>query len=368
MNSFGLGVVLKFTDNFSMGVGTATTAFNGLSQAIDSQASGITNTLTSLCSTASSIGSQLTAAITTPVASIAGTFLQYGVARASFVENATLAYTTLMGDQKEASAYLQELMDFAKTTPFTYETIANTAQQFMAYGANMDTILKSVGDSGEKFTGILQALGDAAGGLGKGESFIAEASGVLMNMKTLIDSGSSTTVNFQQLESRGLQASKILGNLWNVENASAGTISAYIKENNISYEKFITDLTKGIEEGTDGVNGYTAAMGGLMGNIKNTWTGALDTWKSSLKTAGKNLMDYNEDTGTYGFLTDMTKALNICSNAVKTFSPLLQPLVDDIRNIMVKGSSYIEEFTKKWEKTPQETKDKIAKLVEVLVL
>ena len=368
MNSFGLGVVLKFTDNFSMGVGTATTAFNGLSQAIDSQASGITNTLTSLCSTASSIGSQLTAAITTPVASIAGTFLQYGVARASFVENATLAYTTLMGDQKEASAYLQELMDFAKTTPFTYETIANTAQQFMAYGANMDTILKSVGDSGEKFTGILQALGDAAGGLGQGESFIAEASNVLMNMKTLIDSGSSTTVNFQQLESRGLQASKILGNLWNVENASAGTISAYIKENNISYDKFITDLTKGIEEGTDGVNGYTAAMGGLMGNIKNTWTGALDTWKSSLKTAGKNLMDYNEDTGTYGFLTDMTKALNICSNAVKTFSPLLQPLVDDIRNMMVKGSSYLEELTKKWEKTPQETKDKIAKLVEVLVL
>lgn len=368
MNTFGLGVVLNFTDKFSVGVGTATTAFNGLSQAIDAQSTGITSTLTSLCNTVSSIGSQLTTAFTTPVSAITGTFLKYGIARASFVENATLAYQTLMGDQKEASAYLQELMDFAKTTPFTYETLAGTAQQFLAYGANMDLVLKSASDGGTKFTGILQALGDAAGGLGASESFISEASDAILKMKTDLDSGSSTTIRLQQLEDRGLQVSRILGNLWGVENAGSKTISDYMQKNNITYDQFLTSLTEGIEKGTEGVNGTTAAMSGLMSNIKNTWTGALDTWKSSLKTAGKELMDYDENTGTYGFLVDMTKALNRCSTAVKTFAPLLQPLVTDIRNMMSKGSEYLENLTKKWGDVSDDTKQKISRIIEVLVL
>ena len=48
----------------------------------------------------------------------------------------------------------------------------------------------------------------------------------------------------------------------------------------------IQALVEGIEDGTDGMAGQTAKMGGMMGELKNTFKGACDSMTSSIRNFG----------------------------------------------------------------------------------
>lgn len=370
---FGLGLILSFTDKASAGIQGAIVSLNNLQQAAensDSKLDALGNALTSL----GSLGAGMTAMITAPITAFMGKIVQYGVARASFVEDMHLAFSSLMGDAQEASNYMQSLMNFAKTTPYTYESITSAAQLLISYGYKTETILSGIDkdmngildaadETGSHFGGILQAIGDWAGATGRGESAMSQVAEIIGKINA---EGKISTMRLQQLQLAGIQASDIIGNMYDMSTDKA---AEFIKTMDV--DTFISDLVKGIEEGTDGINGMTGAMANQMMNLKNTWTGAKDTFVSSLKTAGLSLMGaYVDEHGVsrYEFLEGLTSALNNISSAVKMIPSILQPLMDTIQSLMTKGSELVLKFTTAWNNLPQPMKTAIGKVLAVLTL
>ena len=356
---FGLGLILTFTDKASVGLAGVSNTIGGLTATAENASTKI-EALSGTMSSLASLGAGLTTMVTAPIVAFMGKITQYGIARASFVEDMHLAFTSLMGDAKTASDYMNRLMGFAKTTPYTYEGLTNAAQALISYGISENEILT---ETKGKFSGILQALGDWAGATGKGEAGLLNVADILGKISA---EGSVSTIRIQQLQRAGVQASKIIGNMYNKAEAEA---TSFIKGMNT--EQFLSDLTKGIEEGTKGINGITGAMTGMMGNLKNTWTGAKDTFVSSLKNAGLQLMGaYIDDMGVqrYKFLEDMTGSLNDISTSVKQIPSILQPLMDSVQNLMKKGSKLILKFTTLWNGLGEGTKKAIGKIISKLVI
>ena len=345
---FGLGLVLTFTDRASAGLAGVTTTLQGLENSI-TQSSSYIDMLGNSLSSLESLGSGLTKAITLPVVSFMGLITKFGIGRASFVENMHLAFTSLIGDAQEASDYMQELMGFAKTTPYTYESITNAAQALIAYGFEQNKILSKTQDG---YDGIVKVLGDWAGAVGKGEAGFATVSEILGKINS---EGKVTAIRINQLQRQGIMASKIIGNMYGLAESDA---RAFIKT--MSGTQFIDDLLKGLKEGTNGVNGMTGAVDGLMGQMKKTWTGALDTFRSSLKTAGLNLMGaYEDEFGVtrYKFLENMTASLNNLSDAIKKTSNVLQPMADLFSSVINKGSLFIKAVATAWDSMSSVSKD-----------
>lgn len=356
---FGLGLVLSLTDRASGGLNGVIVTLNGLENACNSSNSKV-RALGDALSSLSAMGAGLTTTITAPITAFMGKITQYGIARASFVENTHLAFTSIMSDAQKASDYMQELMSFAKTTPFTYEGITSVAQSLLNYGIAENQILS---ETEGKFGGILQALGDWAGATGRGESGLLDIADILGKISA---EGKITADRIQQLQTRGLVATKIIGNMYNVAESDA---LAFIKT--MSSTQFINDLVRGIEEGTNGINGATGKMAGQMENLKKTWVGAKDTFVSALKNAGLQLMgQYIDEFGVtrYKFLETMTASLNDISKAVKLIPGILQPTMDFIQNGMQKGSALVLKIATAWGKLSEVTQKRLSKILTVLTL
>ena len=166
---------------------------------------------------------------------------------------------------------------------------------------------------------------------------------------------------------RGMQAAKIIGNLHGLTEDAA---KDFIKTQ-MTADEFIQDLVKGIEEGTDGVNGKTAAMMGMVEKIKGTWVGAQDSFKSALKNAGLSLMGtYKDEEGIthYKFLESMTTSLNNISSAIKNIASVLQPLMDIIETVMLKVSEAVKNIAQYYADLDEDTKRHIGNVVAILTL
>lgn len=370
---FGLGLVVSLTDRASAGlVGISNTlgSLQAVAESSDSTLGKLGQSLTAL----GSLGRGMTTMITTPIMGFLGKITKYGIGRASFIEDMHLAFSSLMGDAQKASDYMQSMLNFAKTTPYTYEGIASAAQILISYGVDMEDILSGIDtdmdgimdaakDGKSYFGGMLQAIGDWAGATGRGESAFSQVAEIMGKINS---EGKIGSMRLQQLELAGIQASKIIGNMYGMAESEA---REFIKT--MEPKQFFKDLVKGLEEGTDGVNGMTGAMAGQMMELKKTWTGAKDTFVSALKTAGLSLMGaYKDEYGVsrYKFLDDMRDSLNRISDAVKLIPSILQPTVDVIQNFMVKGSEAIKKFATAWANLPDPIKKTIGKIVATLTL
>lgn len=95
---------------------------------------------------------------------VAGLALAIGALGVSAVKSAadfeqtTVAFTTMLGSGEEAKRFLEELANFAKTTPFTLPGVERSARQLLAVGFEAKDVLP-----------VLRDVGNVAAGLGLGE-------------------------------------------------------------------------------------------------------------------------------------------------------------------------------------------------------
>lgn len=336
--AFNLGLILSFTDKASAGINGAVVSLNSLNNTVDGSTSKLDSIGKSM-SALTSLGVGMTAAITAPVTAFVGKITQYGMGRASFIENTHLAFKSLMGDAQVASDYMQEMLQFAGTSAYAYEDIASAAQNMISSGIKSMDVLRQKSDG--TWTGILQAIGDAAGATGSGTAGFQEMAYVLGNIKA---EGKASMIRIQQLQRRGIQATKIIGNLYNLKEPEA---MAKIKS--MTADQFIGDLTKGIEEGTKGINGVTGKMAGQMLAMQETFTGAKENLVFALKTAGLELMGgYKDSWGImrYSFEQNMSKSINRIGDAIKNIAPLFQPLVSFFEKAVVVGTTALQGLAK----------------------
>lgn len=203
----------------------------------------------------------------------AGSLVNSGLNRLSAIENAEVSLRVMMGDEDKAKGFLDDVLAFAKTTPFAFPDLAESARNLVAFG--MDS---------KKVVPTLKAIGDAAAASGKGSEGLNQVAGAFGDMQV---SGTLSMDQINRLSSAGVPALKILANQTGI---SVDKMKKQISSGKMSSVKAIDDLVKGMQEGTKGIAGPTAKMAGIMEEMKGTWTGSIDSLKSSFSSSMAKLM------------------------------------------------------------------------------
>lgn len=111
------------------------------------------DTLGTFAKKATVTGTLLTGAITVPAVAAAKGMLDVAM---SF-EQSRIAFTTMLGSGERATKFLNEMREFAKSTPFEFTDLQQAARRLMAFGFAAEDVLPMMRD-----------IGDAVSGLGMG--------------------------------------------------------------------------------------------------------------------------------------------------------------------------------------------------------
>ena len=203
----------------------------------------------------------------------AGKALTGGFERATTLETSERGLSILLGSAEEAKALLDEVVEVVTGTPFRLDQFAEGASRLVAFNVEA-----------ERIPDILTAVGDAAALSGKDAA---------QTIDTLIRvTGQATATGklygdaILQLGDAGIPALRILGNAFNKQT---GDIQEMLTNGVIPAEKALDALFAGIVNGTDGINGATAAFGGLAKGLGDTLSGSLSNFNIAFSRLGANL-------------------------------------------------------------------------------
>ncbi|GEL19365.1 tape measure protein [Pseudonocardia asaccharolytica] len=204
----------------------------------------------------------------------AGSAVFAGVNRLSQIEQANVALKTMMGNAEKAKGFLDEVLAFAKTTPFAFPDLANAARNLVAFGMDARNVIPT-----------LEAVGNAAAGAGQGSAgltMIADAFGAIQV------AGRLSLEEVNRLSANGIPALQILANQAGI---TANEMRDQISKGAVDSNTAISGLVKGIQEGTRGIAGETPRFAGLMNQMKDTWVGSIDSLKSSISSTMATLIE-----------------------------------------------------------------------------
>ena len=208
---------------------------------------------------------------------------------AAALEQTKVGFTTMLGSGEAAQGMLDELRDFAATTPFQFTDLTTAASRMIAMGTAAEDVIPT-----------LTAVGDAAAGLGLGKAGIDRITLALGQMGAKGKIGGD---DLRQLAEAGVPALRYLADAAGV---STGEMQQMIE--------------KGIIPAAEGVKVLTQSMsnefGGLMAEQSKTATGALSNLEDATATLGTVLGGMfledvtNAATGLAEFETNLVRALN----------------------------------------------------------
>ncbi|GGC97990.1 peptidoglycan DD-metalloendopeptidase family protein [Enterococcus wangshanyuanii] len=241
----------------------------------------------------------------------AGSLFNAGIDRLSAIEDAKLSLDVMMGDSGKAQAFMDQILDFAKTTPYAFTQLSSSAKNLFAYGMEQQNIVPT-----------LKAIGDLAAASGKGAGAIDTLSNAFGKMQVM---GKVSTEQLNTITEAGVPALKILAN-------EAGTtveeMQKQISSGSIESGKAIATIVKGIQEGSAGIAGETQALGGVMEKLKGTWKGSLDSMKSAVTGTMATLMTPAKphiQAGMAWFATQFKKLPDIVNSTGKFLEPAWAP-------------------------------------------
>lgn len=125
--------------------------------AIKSASSG----LTSLANVAAGVGLAV-AAVGVASAPALMSIGKAAITEAANFETTTLAFSTMLGSAEQAQKLLNDLAQFASTTPFTITGIEDSARQLLAYGVSADDMIPTLTNLGQIAAGLSAPLDQVA--------------------------------------------------------------------------------------------------------------------------------------------------------------------------------------------------------------
>ncbi|MBS4172126.1 tape measure protein [Bacillus sp. FJAT-49736] len=236
----------------------------------------------------------------------------------AFRQSSTVAFTTFLGDAKKAKKYMDDVLAFAKTTPFAYPDLLTAGRNMIAFGMDAENTLP-----------VLKALGDATAGIGGSNQELMQIADAFGSIQV---AGFLSMEEINRLNAHGIPALKILANQFGI---TAAEMKKKISSGTIGAETAIFGLVKGIENGTNGLAGQTAKFGGLMEQNKKTWNGAIDSLNSARRNAGAELMA--------GFMKPLTNSIANVTNFFKKLPTYIGPAVQAFTPLINKINKAFEE-------------------------
>lgn len=177
------------------------------------------------------------------------------------LEQANIAFRTMLGSARAAGEFLGELQQFAAATPFEFPDLVTATQRMLAFQISASKVIP-----------LLTAIGDAAAALGSGKEGIDRITLALGQMSA---KGKVSGEELRQLAEAGIPGLKILAQELKITTAEA---QALVTEGAISADTFIAAFQKFSE----------LNFGGLMKEQEKTFLGAISTIKDQLLLLGSD--------------------------------------------------------------------------------
>ncbi|WP_236777972.1 tape measure protein [Bacillus altitudinis] len=248
-----------------------------------------------------------------------GALAATGMGRLSAIEQAKTSLSVLMGDAKKAQSFLDDMLAFAKTTPYAFTDIANSGRNLIAFGMDVKNVIPT-----------MQAVGDAAAASGKGAEGFRQISDAFGAMQV---SGTLSMEEMNRLMDAGIPALKILAN---ETGQDVMDLKKVISKGAFESEEAIAALVKGMQKGTKGAAGETAAMAGIMKDSKDTWVGSVDSMKSSISSTMAKIMEPAKphiQAAMGWFSTQFSKLPDIIFGIGKVMQPAFNTIGSIFKNI-----------------------------------
>ena len=179
----------------------------------------------------------------------------------SKMEQATIAFTSMLGSAEKAQAFLDDMKQFAATTPFEFPDLLDASKKMLAFGFAASDVRP-----------LLTAVGSAAAAMGSGKTGVEAITGALGQMRaaTVVQAG-----ELNQLTEQGVPAFQILADAMGI---STGEVKKLASEGKIASSVFI-----------DAFQSWASAnYGDMMAKQALTFEGAMSTIKDSLTFAVAN--------------------------------------------------------------------------------
>ena len=177
---------------------------------------------------------------------------------AAGLEQAKIAFTTMLGSAEKSDKMLKELKAFADKTPFEFLELQDAAKRMMAYGFAAKDVIPT-----------LEAVGNAAGALGGGGAMIQRITTALGQMSA---KGKVGNDDLRQLAETGIPALKHLADAAGV---TTGAMSKMIEKGIIPADQAVKVLIASMQRD----------FGGLMAKQAETAAGKLSTMKDAVAGA-----------------------------------------------------------------------------------
>ncbi len=216
-------------------------------------------------------GAALTAAVTVPLVALGAGALT----TASQFEQAEIAFTTMLGSAKESGAFLQELKNFAASTPFEFPELQDAAKKMMALGFESHTVIP-----------IMRTLGDAVAGLGGNSALIDR---ITLQLGQMMAKGKVAASEMKVLAEAGIPAWELLANKIGVSVPEAMKMA---EKGAITAAEAIPAILEGMNERFGGMmekQAQTAA--GKFSNLKDQLTFILADLGKSLLPFANTVME-----------------------------------------------------------------------------
>lgn len=180
----------------------------------------------------------------------------------STLENSSIAFTTMLGSGEKANAFLGQLQDFAKKTPFEFQGLVQNTQTLMGMGVAADQVIPT-----------LTALGDSVASVGGGADVLDRT---ILAFGQTMAKGTLDMGNMNQLLQGGIpSALKVLASQYGV---TTGEMVKMISAGKVQASEALPKLISGLEQGTKS----TAALGGMMDKQSATFSGAMSNIQDAL--------------------------------------------------------------------------------------
>lgn len=237
-------------------------------QDYDRKLTKASNQLRSLGEQFSAVGSRLTAAITLPLAGVAGSALL----AAGKIEQTSVAFTTMMKSADEAQKHLAQLKDFAAKTPFQFVELTDASRRMQALGFAARDVVP-----------MLTTIGNAVSALGGGAELLNRVTMALGQMQA---KGKVSGEEMKQLAEAGISAWDALAKKLNVDVATAMKL----------VEARAVDASVGISAVMEAMRSrFAGGMEAQSKTLIGMWSNVKDAIMFTLADIGKALIPVAKD-------------------------------------------------------------------------
>lgn len=236
-----------------------------------------------------------------------------GVKTTAGLEQAQISFETLLGSGKEARRFLEQLRDFAKTTPFELPGLIDLSRQLVGVGVDAKDVI-----------GVLRDWGDASAALGLSQEQFGRA---MLAVIQMMAKGKIQGEELLQLVEAGIP---VWGLLEKATGKSAKQLQELASKGELTSDKILPALQRQLRKD------YAGSMIKQSRTLSGMWSNLMDTLNMGMAGTLEPLVPLMKDTLS-GAIRVAGEAFEALPGVIQTVRPYISGFVGFIKDTAVPG-------------------------------